>query len=72
MTVDSFDAVLFHSPFGKLVQKSLARLVFNDFLQADDATVAEKFAGLEELRSVLSPSVSVRRSTRINACQFGD
>ena len=52
MTVDSFDAVLFHSPFGKLVQKSLARLVFNDFLQADDATVAEKFSGLEELRSV--------------------
>ncbi|XP_043201358.1 hydroxymethylglutaryl-CoA synthase 1-like isoform X2 [Amphibalanus amphitrite] len=50
VTVDSFDAVLFHSPFGKLVQKSLARLVFNDFLQADDATVAEKYPGLEELR----------------------
>jgi len=27
----SFDAVLFHTPFCKLVQKSLARLAFNDF-----------------------------------------
>ena len=26
-----FDAVLFHSPYCKLVQKSLARLAFNDF-----------------------------------------
>jgi len=32
-TIDltSFDAVLFHSPYCKLVQKSLARLAFNDF-----------------------------------------
>lgn len=29
--LSSFDAVLFHSPFCKLVQKSLARLSFNDF-----------------------------------------
>lgn len=34
VSVDSFDAVLFHCPYGKLVQKSLARLVFNDFLTA--------------------------------------
>lgn len=29
--LNSFDAVLFHSPYCKLVQKSLARLAFNDF-----------------------------------------
>ena len=29
--LDSFDAILFHSPFCKLVQKSLAKLAFNDF-----------------------------------------
>lgn len=28
-----FDALIFHAPYGKLVQKSLARLVLNDFLQ---------------------------------------
>jgi len=51
VTVDSFDAVIFHSPFGKLVQKSLARLVFNDFLQADPAGRAEKFPGMEDFSS---------------------
>lgn len=30
-----FDAVLFHTPFCKLVQKSLARIGFNDFLLTD-------------------------------------
>lgn len=29
--LNSFNAVLFHSPYCKLVQKSLARLAFNDF-----------------------------------------
>merc|ERR1711976_793127 len=29
--LSAFDAVLFHSPYCKLVQKSLARLAFNDF-----------------------------------------
>ncbi|XP_040565904.1 hydroxymethylglutaryl-CoA synthase 1 [Lepeophtheirus salmonis] len=32
VTLENFDAVLFHTPFCKLVQKSLARLAFNDFL----------------------------------------
>lgn len=34
--LDNFDALLFHTPFCKLVQKSVARLVFNDFLLIDD------------------------------------
>lgn len=33
-TLDTFDAVLFHSPYCKLVQKSFARLAFLDFLNA--------------------------------------
>lgn len=33
INLNSFDAFLFHTPFCKLVQKSLARLGFNDFLQ---------------------------------------
>jgi len=32
--LNSFDAFLFHSPYCKLVQKSLARLLLNDFVMA--------------------------------------
>lgn len=35
VTLATFDAVLFHSPYCKLVQKSLARLALNDFLASD-------------------------------------
>merc|ERR1719312_150879 len=31
VTLDTFDSVLFHTPYCKLVQKSLARLALNDF-----------------------------------------
>lgn len=34
--LNSFDAILFHSPYCKLVQKSLARLSFNDFKATPD------------------------------------
>lgn len=33
INLNSFDAFLFHTPYCKLVQKSFARLGFNDFLQ---------------------------------------
>ncbi|KAM8711481.1 hypothetical protein ACLKA7_000599 [Drosophila subpalustris] len=45
--LDNFDAILFHTPFCKLVQKSVGRLSFNDFLLSSEQTRAEKFAGLE-------------------------
>ncbi|KAM9945219.1 hypothetical protein ACTFIT_003473 [Dictyostelium discoideum] len=32
-SMDSFDYVCFHSPYNRLVQKSYARLIYNDFLQ---------------------------------------
>jgi len=37
LTLASFDAVLFHSPYCKLVQKSLARLALNDYLALGEA-----------------------------------
>lgn len=33
INLDHFDFFVFHSPYGKLVQKSLGRLLFNDFLR---------------------------------------
>ncbi|KAJ1526810.1 hypothetical protein ONE63_008380 [Megalurothrips usitatus] len=53
MSLDQLDAFLFHSPFCKLVRKSLARLVLNDFvrLPADEAVskypALEKFVGVQ-------------------------
>ncbi|KAK5577168.1 hypothetical protein RB653_002106 [Dictyostelium firmibasis] len=32
-SMESFDYVCFHSPYNRLVQKSYARLIYNDFLQ---------------------------------------
>jgi hydroxymethylglutaryl-CoA synthase len=37
LTVDSFDYISFHGPYGKLVQKGLGRLVFNDYLSNPSA-----------------------------------
>lgn len=41
--LERFDAVIFHTPFCKLVQKSVARLGLNDFMSADSAGRKEKF-----------------------------
>ena len=45
------DYLVFHSPFTKLVQKSLARLKFIDFLRASSPDTAEgaTYAGMESL-----------------------
>ena len=50
-TLASGDYFVFHSPFTKLVQKSLARLKFIDFLQVPSADTAEgaTYAGMESL-----------------------
>lgn len=53
VNLGNFDAVLFHSPYCKLVQKSLARLALNDFLAGGEGSKLpelEKFQGtrLEE------------------------
>ncbi|XP_070564130.1 hydroxymethylglutaryl-CoA synthase 1-like isoform X2 [Ptychodera flava] len=53
-SLDNIDAMLFHSPFCKLVQKSLARVMFNDFLQDPNPDMSEggKYAGLEAFRDL--------------------
>lgn len=48
----SFDAVLFHTPFCKLVQKSLARIGLNDFVMATDEQRAESFAPLTQFNDL--------------------
>lgn len=50
MSLEQLNALLFHSPFCKLVQKSLARLSFNDFLNTPADQVAAKYPGLEAFR----------------------
>ncbi|XP_033637166.1 hydroxymethylglutaryl-CoA synthase 1-like [Asterias rubens] len=47
-TMDRFDAMCFHSPFCKLVQKSLARLMLNDFMRdpKPDTNDGGRYAGL--------------------------
>ncbi|KAH8269433.1 hypothetical protein KR018_002972 [Drosophila ironensis] len=45
--LDTFDAILFHTPFCKLVQKSVGRLSFNDFLLSSEAERTKQFPGLE-------------------------
>ncbi|XP_072942534.1 hydroxymethylglutaryl-CoA synthase 1 [Epargyreus clarus] len=42
----SLDAMLFHSPYCKLVQKSLARVSFNDFLNASPEDREKEFPNL--------------------------
>ncbi|XP_023939271.2 hydroxymethylglutaryl-CoA synthase 1 [Bicyclus anynana] len=46
----SLDGMLFHSPYCKLVQKSLARVSFNDFLNASDEEREKQFPGLAQFK----------------------
>lgn len=50
VSLEDFDAVLFHSPYCKLVQKSLARLALNDFIRSPDTQLSEKLQGFEEIQ----------------------
>jgi hydroxymethylglutaryl-CoA synthase len=47
--LEYLDAILFHSPFCKLVQKSLARLVLNDFMRTPEKDRSQKYPGLQHL-----------------------
>nr|P54961.1 RecName: Full=Hydroxymethylglutaryl-CoA synthase 1; Short=HMG-CoA synthase 1; AltName: Full=3-hydroxy-3-methylglutaryl coenzyme A synthase 1 [Blattella germanica]ALM02099.1 hydroxymethylglutaryl-CoA synthase 1 [synthetic construct]CAA52032.1 hydroxymethylglutaryl-CoA synthase [Blattella germanica] len=50
--IERLDAVLFHAPYCKLVQKSLARLVLNDFVRASEEERTTKYSSLEALKGV--------------------
>ena len=52
VSLESFDGLVFHSPFCKLVQKSLARLVLNDVLAMSPDEISVKYPGLEGLKNV--------------------
>eukprot|EP00475_Leptophrys_vorax_P030191 TRINITY_DN4505_c0_g1_i1.p1 TRINITY_DN4505_c0_g1~~TRINITY_DN4505_c0_g1_i1.p1 ORF type:complete len:495 (-),score=139.04 TRINITY_DN4505_c0_g1_i1:108-1514(-) len=49
LNADSFDHCIFHSPYNKLVQKSFARLYYNDFLETPENPM---FQGLESLKEI--------------------
>ncbi|XP_066584994.1 hydroxymethylglutaryl-CoA synthase 1 [Prorops nasuta] len=44
VSLNNFDAILFHSPFCKLIQKSFARLAFIDFLNTPKDKLSEKYS----------------------------
>lgn len=50
--IKSLDAMLFHSPYCKLVQKSLARLVLNDFVNTPKEKIPELYPCLEKFTGV--------------------
>ncbi|XP_054420700.1 hydroxymethylglutaryl-CoA synthase, mitochondrial [Pteronotus mesoamericanus] len=51
-TLDDLQFMIFHTPFCKLTQKSLARLMFNDFLSASSDTEIGRYKGLEAFRGL--------------------
>ncbi|XP_047583943.1 hydroxymethylglutaryl-CoA synthase, mitochondrial [Lutra lutra] len=51
-TLDDLQFMIFHTPFCKMVQKSLARLMFNDFLSASSDTQTSLYKGLEAFRGL--------------------
>lgn len=50
--LDYFDGLLFHSPFCKLVQKSVARLLFNEFMGDESEESHEKYKNCEKFRKL--------------------
>ena len=52
MRLNDFDGLLFHSPYCKLVQKSVARLSLNEFLCDDDPDYDNYHKGCEKYRSI--------------------
>uniref|UniRef100_F6ZK24 Hydroxymethylglutaryl-CoA synthase n=1 Tax=Callithrix jacchus TaxID=9483 RepID=F6ZK24_CALJA len=51
-TLDDLQYMIFHTPFCKMVQKSLARLMFSDFLSASRDTPSSLYKGLEAFRGL--------------------
>ncbi|XP_016078798.1 PREDICTED: hydroxymethylglutaryl-CoA synthase, mitochondrial isoform X2 [Miniopterus natalensis] len=51
-TLDDLQFMIFHTPFCKLVQRSLARLMYNDFLSASSDTRASVYKELEAFRGL--------------------
>lgn len=52
INLDHFDYLLFHTPFCKLVQKSIGRLGFNDFLRTSPDLIPQLYPGLDNFKNV--------------------
>ncbi|KAL4236069.1 Hydroxymethylglutaryl-CoA synthase [Mactra antiquata] len=50
--LDCADAFIFHSPFCKLVQKSVARIMLNDYLSSSSTDTSSRYNGLETFKDV--------------------
>lgn len=50
ISLNSFDGILFHTPYCKLVQKSLARLALNDYLMTSPEEKSTKYAELAKFK----------------------
>ena len=59
VSLDSFDALLFHSPFCKLVQKSLARLTLNDYVRTPEDLRPTRFPSVPEVMATVNLEDSV-------------
>lgn len=61
VTLDSFDFFAFHSPYGKLVQKGYARLLYNDFLSNPSspkfANIPSEYSTLERQKTLLNKEI---------------
>lgn len=68
-TLDDFKYIIFHSPFCKLVQKSVGRLLLNDFLASPNPdTASGLYKGLQSFRWVpvpCPPSLSPARDVLV-------
>lgn len=53
ISVNSFDAFLFHSPYCKLVQKSLARLLLNDIVRCPRDKIKNLYPEFEPINDVV-------------------
>ncbi|XP_012663103.1 hydroxymethylglutaryl-CoA synthase, mitochondrial [Otolemur garnettii] len=51
-TLDDFQFMIFHTPFCKMVQKSLARLMLSDFLSGSGNNQSSLYKGLEAFRGL--------------------
>ncbi|XP_054162051.1 hydroxymethylglutaryl-CoA synthase 1-like [Oppia nitens] len=51
-TLDSFDAIIFHAPYCKLVQKSIARLVLLNYLQSSENQCNDTYNQLERYKNI--------------------
>ena len=59
VVLDNFDAILFHAPYCKLVQKSIARLFLLNFLQNPEKQSPEINTQLEKYRFCLKWDISL-------------